>query len=115
MRGLMASFYRNLPLIRFYDLDGKLIENIKLEGINQYKGSIEDYYGWRNESVFIQILLQTEAGIYVLYVNKNEAEFSKNQLLELQKWGWNGELLKRYVITEPFSLYTIAEDSVFMV
>ncbi len=110
--GLMASFYRNLPLIRFYDLDGKLIENIKLEGINQYKGSIEDYYAGRMK-VFYSNPVATEAGIYVLYVNKNEAEFSKNQLLELQKWGWNGELLKRYVITEPFSLYTIAEDSVF--
>ena len=111
-KGILISFYSNLPLIRMYTLSGKLIKNIRLQDIHQLRGNEDDFYAEKLK-IFYSQPLATASGVYVLYINKNAEEFSRDQTLELQKWGWDGKLLKRYKINEPFSLYTITEDKVF--
>ena len=105
--GKWMSFYRYLPLIRLYDFDGNLIKEIKLKGLDQKNGSIDDFYEGGFLSFFVAPMVADDL-IYVLFMNKNEEEFMKDPSVELQVWDWTGKLLKKYRITEPFNLYTVS-------
>lgn len=103
----LMSFYRYLPLIRLYDFDGNLIKEIKLKGVDQKNGSVDDFYDGGFLSFFVAPVVADDL-IYVLFMNKHEEEFMKDPSVELQVWDWNGKLLSKYRITEPFNLYTVS-------
>lgn len=103
----LMSFYRYLPLIRTYDFDGNLVKEIKLKGIEQKDGSVDDFYDGVFTSFFVAPAVADDL-IYVLFMNKNEEEFMKDSSIELQVWDWSGKLLKRYRLDEPFHLYAVS-------
>lgn len=103
----LMSFYRYLPLIRLYDFEGNLVKEIKLRGVEQKDGSVNDFYDGAFTSFFVAPTVADDL-IYVLFMNKNEEEFTKDPSIELQVWDWSGKLLKKYRLDEPFHLYAVS-------
>lgn len=108
----LMSFYRYLPLIRLYDFDGNLLKEIKLKGLEQKDGSVDDFYDGAFTSFFVAPAVADDL-IYVLFMNKNEEEFMKEPSIGLQVWDWSGKLLKRYRLDEPFHLYTVSDQVLY--
>ncbi|RIY36636.1 hypothetical protein CKY20_06800 [Capnocytophaga canis] len=100
------SFYSNIPLIRIYK-SFKLIKEIWTT--DDFNTNITDFYDEKTK-IFYGKPLICQGKIYVTYLNKNPEEFSKNSNVNLLIWDMEGELLKRYVIRNPFQTYTISED-----
>ncbi|MBR6590032.1 MAG: hypothetical protein IKK67_06140 [Bacteroidaceae bacterium] len=105
---VILDFYRNMNLVRIYDVSGTLIKEIFID--DNTDRNIENIEKNINRPFFCDIKNNREY-IAVMY-NKGKGQgYSQSQSKELQLWDWDGCLLKRIVFEHPFDCYTISENN----
>lgn len=109
------DFYMNHNLIRSYDLDGNLLEEIEIENAAQ-KTKIanpedSEFYFYRAKwnADYIAVLYNEKCS-WLEFYTPEEAE---QRIHELQLWTWDGELKRRIRFDRHFDFYTLSEDNVF--
>lgn len=108
------DFYQYRNLIRCYDIEGNLIEEIQLGGIPERNnsfdklqdGTIQPYRGY---------LFVTDDYIYSLYYENiiNSQLYAEEIIPELQIWDWNGNLIRRIRFNHSFSRFTVANGRIY--
>ncbi len=105
----IVSFYLNIPLVRIYDDQYKLVKEIKLKNIEESPLTMEEFYNDKG-NLYFSCPYSTDSKIYVLFDNETLASTYQSSDSELQVWNWNGELEKRYHFACKFDIFTISDD-----
>lgn len=108
------DFSKGRDLVRSYDLDGNLIETIKIinnERLPTSNKNEEDY------SLCYYNIAWNKSYIAVLYnVVLPRKDYYDKELgscpWELQLWTWDGKLERRLKFDHAFNMYTISDDNV---
>lgn len=107
---IIAAFYQNTPLIRFYNSENELMKEIRLKNIEEEVLTTDEFY--RNKGkLYFSFPYSVGSKIYVLFENETLASGYKSFDSELQVWNWNGELEKRYHFKCKFDIFTISDDT----
>lgn len=100
------TFYTNIPLIRIYK-DFKLVKEIWT--MDSFDTDINNFYDEKSKIFYVKPHIRN-GKIYVVYINKNLDDFSKDPSKNLLVFDTQGALIKRYKINKDFQSYTISED-----
>lgn len=106
---IVAVFYLREPLIRFYDFNCQLIQEVKLKNREQAHISINEFYE-EKENLFFLSPYSTSESIFVLFINANQNCTYHKQSTELQEWDWHGHLKRRFDIQASVDLFCISND-----
>lgn len=107
---VMAAFYLRIPLIRFYDFNYHLIQEIRLKDISEKSISMTDFYN-NEEDLYFLFPYATSDRIFVLFIHAPELQSYRQEYTEVQEWDWKGNLRRRYHIQEPIDLFCVSEDN----
>lgn len=106
---IIAAFYLREPLIRFYNFNCQVIQEVKLKNKEQLHISLEEYYA-EKENLYFSSPYPTSESMFVLFTNANQEDSYHQQSTELQEWDWHGHLKRRFDIQAPVDLFCISED-----
>lgn len=105
----LFDFYFHKKLIRIYDFEGNLTNEINVKDENALFLD-ED----KSDVTFFEVKSNNSL-IAVLYNQKysmGELYSGMTYTLELQLWSWNGDLKRRIIFDKPFDLYSISDDNI---
>lgn len=108
---IIWDFHRCRNLIRSYDLQGNLLEEIRIINTNKRSNNNEHEYHYYkikwNSSYMAVMYNNSEIGMESFYELDN-----KKRPRELQIWTWDGILKQRLSFDIPFDNYCISEDGI---
>lgn len=111
-KNIILDFYKYRNLIRKYNIDGELLNEICLDGIGRRDNNYEQILDGTIKPYFMSVF-STNKFIYVLF-NDGASEKELNDctiLPELQVWSWDGDLVNRIKFNMPFNLYTVSDEN----
>ncbi len=110
-KNVIWDFHRCRDLIRCYDLQGKLLEEIRIKNTNKKRIKDEHeycYYKIKWNSSYIAVMYNnSEIGIDGFYELDNE-----QRRREMQIWTWDGILKQRLTFDIPIDNYCISEEGI---
>lgn len=104
--GRLAAFYLYHNQIKLYSSDGELLREIEVKSSSK-SASDEEMWIYRAEP------FATSDHIYVLYVGMPKKEVEENVQTfrpNLEVWDWEGNLLDRFMLDQPVTAFTYAEE-----
>lgn len=104
--GRLAAFYLYHNQIKLYSRDGELLQEIEVKSSSK-SASDEEMWIYRGEP------FASSDYIYVLYVGMPKKEVEENFQTfrpQLEVWDWEGNLLDRYMLDQPVTAFTYAEE-----
>lgn len=107
------DFYQYHNLIRQYDVNGTLMQELALGGVREHHNSIYKIREMTNHTYW-RLAIATEACIYTLFYEDATTDmvYFKGVIPELQIWDWNGNLKNRVKFNYCYNKITISEQGV---
>lgn len=104
------DFYQYHNLIRQYDVNGTLMQELTLGNIREHHNSIYKIQEMANHT-FWRLAIATEQYIYTLFYEDATTDmvYFKGAIPELQIWDWNGNLKKRVKFDYSYNKMTISK------
>lgn len=107
------NFYENHNLIRKYDLEGRLLQEICFKDVIDRHNSNSKSYDLTNRPYWCA-LQTTSTHIYVLFYTgeTDKIIYSKGIIPELQEWDWQGNLIRRILFDKKYDCIAISENGI---
>lgn len=107
------DFYENHNLIRQYDLEGKLLQEIQLKNIEKRHNSDSKSSDQQNRP-FWMIIQTTSKHIYALFYTGETIKniYSEGAIPELQEWDWQGNLIRRILFNKKYDHIAVSENEI---
>lgn len=107
--GRFVAFYQHLGMIKIYDRDGQLMQEISINDPELEKVSTEPNV---ENKMYFAISYATENYVTIFRVNKTESELASeidNFKPELLIWDWDGNFIGHCRLDMPVTRYSISE------
>lgn len=107
------DFYEKHNLIRQYDLEGKLLQEVHLSNIEERHNSDSKSRDLKNRPYW-RIIQTTSKHIYTLFYRgeTDKLIYSEGAIPELQEWDWQGNLIRRILFDKKYNQITISETGI---
>ena len=107
------DFYRNHNLIRQYNIEGQLLQEIYLKNIQDRNNSDSKSHDLENRPYW-RVIQTTDTHIYVLFYTgeTDKVIYSTGTIPELQEWDWQGNLIRRILFDKKYDLIAVSESGI---
>ena len=107
------DFYENHNLIRQYDLDGHLLQEVRLCDIPERHNTESDLRAMHNRPYWKSVYA-TKNHIFTLFYKGETSEqiYSNDALPELQVWDWDGNMKRRIVFDQKIDRMAISDSGI---
>lgn len=107
------NFYENHNLLRQYSLEGHLLQEVRLAGIEKRHNADSKSRKLQNRPYW-RIVQATSQHIYTLFYKgeTDETIYSEGTIPELQVWDWDGNLTRRILFDRKYNLIAVSDTGI---